>query len=468
MDENERRLHRRQLSADWQRQFEQQRFRQRGRLADRVGAALARLNNPDDTRAMRLVALLCFAMDACLCFAIVKRVPYTEVDWTAYMEQVDTFAAGERDYSAIHGGTGPLVYPAGHVYVFRTLQAITGGGDIQLAQRAFGALYLVNLALGLAVYVEGRLVPPWALPLLVLSKRLHSIFLLRLFNDGVVATLSMLAVLLMMRQRPCAALAAHSAAVSVKMSALLYAPAFALLLAQSQSLSIVAQSLALAAALQLCVGAPFLLQHPREYVACAFNFGRQFVHYWSVNFKWVPEATFSSKGFAAGLLGAHLLLLGVFAARRWAPHGRLRHIVSANLRLRTLPFPEGGHARAGATARVLLECNFAGIALARSLHFQFYAWYAHGLPALLWATRLPAAAKLLLWAAIEACWNPWEGESSTPGSSALLAACHALLLLALLAAPAAPGALGGGRGAAADASVSKGASSVGLLNLKRA
>ena len=215
MDENERRLHRRQLSADWQRQFEQQRFRQRGRLADRVGAALARLNNPDDTRAMRLVALLCFVMDACLCFAIVKRVPYTEVDWTAYMEQVDTFAAGERDYSAIHGGTGPLVYPAGHVYVFRTLQAITRGGDIQLAQRAFGALYLVNLALGLAVYVEGRLVPPWALPLLVLSKRLHSIFLLRLFNDGVAMFFAFASVLLAQKDRLHLATLALSAAACI-------------------------------------------------------------------------------------------------------------------------------------------------------------------------------------------------------------------------------------------------------------
>ena len=46
-------------------------------------------------------------------------------------------------------------------------------------------LYLANLAVVFAVYVRAELVPPWALALLCLSKRAHSIFLLRLFNDGV-------------------------------------------------------------------------------------------------------------------------------------------------------------------------------------------------------------------------------------------------------------------------------------------
>merc|ERR1719352_93548 len=101
------------------------------------------------------------------------------------------------------------------------------------------------------VYVEGRLAPPWTLLLLLLSRRMHSIFLLRLFNDGVVATLSNVAVLLMLRQRPRAALVAHSAAVSVKMNALLYAPAFALMLAQSQSLASALEALGMAAVLQL-------------------------------------------------------------------------------------------------------------------------------------------------------------------------------------------------------------------------
>jgi alpha-1,3-mannosyltransferase len=34
----------------------------------------------------------------------------TKIDWPAYMQQVDGFRAGERDYSKLEGDTGPLVY----------------------------------------------------------------------------------------------------------------------------------------------------------------------------------------------------------------------------------------------------------------------------------------------------------------------------------------------------------------------
>jgi D-arabinose 1-dehydrogenase-like Zn-dependent alcohol dehydrogenase len=63
---------------------------------------------------------------------------------------------------------------------------------------------------------------------------------------------------------------------------------------------------------------------------------------------------------------------------------------------------------------------------------QFYAWYAHTLPLLLWATALPVPVKLALAATIEAVWCSFP--PSPAGSGALLAA-HVALLVGLAVAP---------------------------------
>jgi len=81
----------------------------------------------------------------------------TEIDWVAYMEQVKQFLDGERDYALIRGGTGPLVYPAAHVYTYSILYQITDDGrNIFLAQQIFGVLYLATLALVMACYWRAK------------------------------------------------------------------------------------------------------------------------------------------------------------------------------------------------------------------------------------------------------------------------------------------------------------------------
>ncbi len=97
---------------------------------------------------------------------------------------------------------GPLVYPAGFVYVYAALRRLTGGA-VAAAQPLFAALYVATLAVVLSVYVRARVVPPAALPLLCLSKRLHSIYVLRLFNDGVAMLPAFGAVALAQRGRWC-------------------------------------------------------------------------------------------------------------------------------------------------------------------------------------------------------------------------------------------------------------------------
>jgi alpha-1,3-mannosyltransferase len=81
----------------------------------------------------------------------------TEIDWIAYMQQVAQFVAGERDYALIKGDTGPLVYPAAHVYTFTGLYYITDEGkDILFAQQIFAVLYLATLALVMACYRKAQ------------------------------------------------------------------------------------------------------------------------------------------------------------------------------------------------------------------------------------------------------------------------------------------------------------------------
>ena len=52
----------------------------------------------------------------------------TEIDWKAYMEEVAGYLQGETNYMNLKGATGPLVYPAGFVYIFSGFYYITSEG----------------------------------------------------------------------------------------------------------------------------------------------------------------------------------------------------------------------------------------------------------------------------------------------------------------------------------------------------
>lgn len=73
------------------------------------------------------------------------------------MEHIELFIKGERDYTKLTGSTGPLVYPAAHVYIYWALYHITDKGrNILLAQRIFGVLYLATLAVVMACYRRAK------------------------------------------------------------------------------------------------------------------------------------------------------------------------------------------------------------------------------------------------------------------------------------------------------------------------
>ena len=78
-------------------------------LVLRAGRLATRVATDYDSGYFHLFALLILIGEALLGLAIIWRVPYTEIDWVAYMQEVAGVLGGERDYLKLRGDTGPLV-----------------------------------------------------------------------------------------------------------------------------------------------------------------------------------------------------------------------------------------------------------------------------------------------------------------------------------------------------------------------
>ncbi|CAL9688780.1 unnamed protein product [Knipowitschia caucasica] len=254
---------------------------------------------------------------------VIRKVPYTEIDWRAYMDEVEGVVNGTYDYMKLKGDTGPLVYPAGFVYIFTALYYITGQGvNIRLGQYIFAAFYLITLLLVFRLYVRTKKVPPYVFFFVCCaSYRIHSIFVLRLFNDPVAMMLLFAAINLFIDDYWWLGCGIYSLAVSVKMNVLLFAPGLLFLLLSEFGLMKTIPKLTLCAGIQILLGLPFLLENPVGYFGRAFDLGRQFMFKWTVNWRFLPEWLFLNRQFHFLLLAAHLLTLLLFVLRRWKRPG---------------------------------------------------------------------------------------------------------------------------------------------------
>ena len=265
-----------------------------------------------------MVAICLLVVEAILNIVVIHHVKYTEIDWVAYMQEVEGVVNGTYDYSSLRGDTGPLVYPAGFVWLYMGLYYITSQGtNILLAQYVFALLYVVTLGLVFRILTRTEKVPPYILVLMSLtSYRVHSIFILRLFNDPVAVLFVYAAINLFMDNRYSLGSIMFSLGVSVKMNILLYSPAVLIFyLTNLGSLATLGQ-LSICAGIQLLLGAPFLWHAPAQYIIGAFNLGRVFLYEWTVNFRFLPEEIFVSRIFHLSLLLAHVGVL-IFCARNW-------------------------------------------------------------------------------------------------------------------------------------------------------
>jgi len=354
------------------------------------------------------------------------------------MSQVDYFLAGENRYSKLTGPTGPLVYPAFHVYIYSALYYVTDhGNDIMRAQIIFAVLYLVTLSLVIACYRRVN-APPWLLIPLVLSKRLHSIFLLRLFNDAWAALAFWATVYLLQRRYWQSAATTWTLGVGIKMTMLLPLPAMALILVQGTGLE---DSIFLGVwtiLLQAGMAFPFFSRETGfQYVVKAFDFGRRFMFKWTVNWRFVGEDMFSSRSFASSLLVLHVSILLYFIHTRWVRPSSsglgefLKKWITGPMSEK-----EGQEFSRKITPVFVMDAMLAsmvaGLLCARSLHYQFYAYLGWATPYLLWRAGGGPIWVLANWAVQEYCWLVYP---STELSSAIVVVELAIQVLCALVSP---------------------------------
>ena len=167
----------------------------------------------------------------------------------------------------------------------------------------------------------------------------------------------------------------------------------------------------------------------RGYVSRAFEFTRQFLFKWTVNWRFFGEETFLSRKFSLSLLAAHITLLSLFLVTKWLH-------VPVNNAIRQLVRPPSPELQAKISRRVtpdyilttILSAVTVGCLCARSLHYQFYAYIAWSTPFLLWRSGHHPVVVYAFWAAQEWAWNVYP---STNVSSMVVVGCLKFTVLSI-------------------------------------
>lgn len=135
--------------------------------------------------------------------------------------------------------------------------------------------------------------------------------------------------------------------------------------------------------IQILMGLPFLLHNPHSYISAAFDFSRTFLYEWTVNWRFLDKETFLHPALSKALLGLHFIFLCTFGLYRWTDISRI------GLKWISLTW-KGDPVTVSPAYIVLTLCtsNLIGMTFARSLHYQFYSWYALQLPLFAWASSL--------------------------------------------------------------------------------
>ena len=258
--------------------------------------------------------------------------------------------------------------------------------------------------------------------MLILSKRLHSIFVLRCFNDCFPALFLWLAVYCLQRRAWRAGALAYALGLGVKMSLLLVLPAVGVVLLLGAGFATSLQLVAEMGLVQVLIAVPFLANNPWGYLGRAFELSRQFFFKWTVNWRFVGEDVFLSREFSVALLGLHVVVLAGFITTRWLKPARkpLSQLVIPLLFGKS-PFTTQEQRAISRditpqfVTTAILSANVVGLLFARSLHYQFYAYLAWSTPFLLWRSGVHPVLQYAIWAAQEWAWNVYPSTSASSG-----------------------------------------------------
>jgi len=180
------------------------------------------------------------------------------------MDEVGGILGGEKQYDVLRGPTGPLVYPAGFVWIFAFIR-ICFGTAVRPVQYLFAVIHMVLLSFAVIAFRKSNVLPWYFLPLLLASRRVLSIFVLRLFNDCVAMMFVYAAIASAAYRKWMFATIALSLGLSVKMNVLLFVPFALLLLLRTKGFLTVLRYGLVAAAIQVLVAVPFLRVAPKVY-----------------------------------------------------------------------------------------------------------------------------------------------------------------------------------------------------------
>ena len=363
------------------------------------------------------------------------------------MQEVKGVIDGDLDYKKLKGDTGPLVYPAGFVYIYSILYFITDHGtNILKAQYIFLLLHVAFIYVFIKLLMQNtKQLPLWVVVFSCISRRIHSIFVLRLFNDCFAVFFCYLSLLLFCSNRTknsplvwSLASVIYSFAVSIKMNILLYCPAIGLLYFKYLGFKGTIKQVTICVVTQLVLGAPFLITHPLSYISRAFNFSKDFEYKWSVNFKFLSEELFLNKTFGHFLLAILVIMLLSTAHFVWCVKegGLIRYLRvhwDGNVDKYKNKKKKKNNKRSVVDGEYFLDrlflCNFMGIVFAKSLHYQFYVWYFHTLPYLAWRSRSSLLLKWMTVLCFEILWNWFPSNHVT---SLFLCIIHLELLYGVL------------------------------------